>query len=64
MAKHGKLSGESGMAAETCIHQKGMKTRSPEGVDRSMKLGKASVSEDATRSGTAPTPKTIGDRCA
>ena len=52
------------MAADTSIHQKGMKTRAVEPVDKSMGLGKASVNDDATRSSTAKTPKTLGDRCA
>ena len=62
MARQGDGSGS--MAAETSIHQKGMKTRAVEPVDKSMGLGKASVSNDATRNSTAPTPKTLGDRCA
>lgn len=61
--KGGSSSGRS-MAAETNIHQKGMKDRSAKFPDASMKLGKASVSEGATRSETAPTPKTIGGRVA
>jgi len=52
------------MAAETSIHQKGMRDRSVEPVDASMKLGKKSVNDEPTRSSTAPTPKTIGERCA
>ena len=52
------------MAAETSLKQKGMSTKSPDGVDASMKLGKASVNENATRSETAPTPKTLGERTA
>lgn len=62
MAKQGD--GRGTMRADTSIHQKGMKTRMPAAVDKSMKLGKASVNDDATRSGTAPTPKSLGDRCA
>lgn len=62
MAKMG--SGSGGMAAETSLRQKGMKDSSPDSVDASMKLGKASVNEGATRSETAPTPKTLGDRVA
>ena len=62
MAKMG--SGSGSMAAETSLRQKGMKTMAPDSVDASMKLGKASVNEGATRSETAPTPKTLGDRCA
>ena len=62
MSKQGDGSGS--MAAETSIHQKGMRDRSPEPVDKSMRLGKASVNDDTTRSGVAPTPKTLGERCA
>ena len=51
-------------ASETSLHQKGMKTRSPQNPDASMKLGKASVNNESTRSSTAPTPKTLGERCA
>jgi hypothetical protein len=61
MAKQGDGSG--GMSTTTALH-KGLKTRSVQPVDASMKLGKASVNEGATRKETAPTPKTLGDRCA
>lgn len=56
--------GRGSMAAETSIHQKGMKTRAVEPVDKSMKLGKGSVNDEATRDGVAKTPKTLGGRCA
>ena len=56
--------GSGSMAAETSLHQKGMKTRSADFPDASTKLGKASVNNEATRSSTAPTPKTLGERCA
>ena len=56
--------GSGGMAAQTDIHQKGMRDRAAEPVDKSMGLGKGSVNNDATRSSTAPTPKTLGERCA
>lgn len=62
MAKMG--SGSGSMAAETSLRQKGMSTKSPDSPDASMKLGKASVNEGATRSETAPTPKTLGERTA
>jgi hypothetical protein len=52
------------MASETTLHQKGMKTRMPSATDASTKLGKASVNDEPTRSSVAPTPKTIGERCA
>lgn len=57
-------SGSSSSAAETSLKQKGMSTKSPSSPDASMKLGKASVNDDATRSETAPTPKTLGERTA
>lgn len=62
MSKQGDGSGS--MKSDTSIHQKGMRDRSPQPVDKSMRLGKASVNDDATRSGTAPTPKSLGERCA
>lgn len=57
-------SGRGSMASTTDIHPKDMKTRSAAGVDKSMKLGKASVNDEAVRKETAATPKTLGDRCA
>lgn len=62
MARQGD--GKGSMASETTLHQKGMKTRVPSATDASTKLGKASVNDEATRSSVAPTPKTIGERCA
>ena len=57
MAKQG--SGSGGMASETTLHQKGMKTR---GSDPPGKMPmKGSVNDEATRKETAPTPRTIGD---
>jgi hypothetical protein len=55
---------QSGKAPGTSVHGKGMRDRAAEPVDKSMKLGKASVNDEATRSGVAPTPKTLGERCA
>lgn len=62
MAKMGD--GKGSMAAETKIHQKGMKDRSPEPVDASMKPKGGSVNNDTTRKETAPTPSTLGPRAA
>ena len=61
MAKQG--SGSGSMAATTDLH-KGLSTKSPAGVDKSMKCGKGHVDDDATRSSTAATPKTLGPRSA
>jgi hypothetical protein len=41
----------------------GMKNRSPSG-DSGMRPPKGSVNSDPTRSGVAPTPKTLGPRTA
>ena len=57
-----KKGGHGGMAAETTLHQKGMKDRSPKAVDASMKCKGGSVNGEPTRKGTAPTPKTLGPR--
>ena len=56
--------GKGTMAAETRIHQKGMKVRSPEPVDASMRPKGGSVNNDTTRKETAATPQTIGPRSA
>ena len=53
--------GRGSMAADTKIHQKGMSDRSAKFPDKSMGLGRASVSDEAVRKETAPTPRTIGD---
>lgn len=44
----------------------GMKNTSPKASDKSHRMfgGGGSTSRDTTRSGTAPTPKTLGGRCA
>lgn len=63
MAKqHGGGSGS--MAAETSVHQKGMRDRAAEPTDKSTRLGRGSVNDEATRSGVAKTPRTLGERCA
>lgn len=60
MARQGDGSGS--MAAESKLRQKGMKDRSVEPVDASMRCKGGSVNDEATRSSTAPTPKTLGPR--
>jgi hypothetical protein len=55
-------SGRGSMAAQTKIHQSGMKVRSPAAVDASMKCKGGSVNSESTRSSTAATPKTLGPR--
>lgn len=44
--------------------QSGMTKSSPAAVDSSMTPPKGSVDSDTTRSGVAPTPKTLGPRTA
>lgn len=55
MAKMGK----SGM--DMC---KGLTTKSPKGVDGSMKIPKSNTVNEGTRDNTAKTPATIGGRVA
>ena len=62
MARQGD--GKGSMAAETKIHQKGMKDRSPQPVDASMRCKGGSVNNDTTRKETAPSPGTLGPRVA
>lgn len=45
------------------LHQ-GMTNKSPKAVDSSMGCKGGSVDKDTTRDKTAPTPSTIGGRCA
>jgi hypothetical protein len=54
--------GRGSMAAEAKLKQRGMKTTSPNAVDKSMKPSGGRVNNEPTRSGTAPTPKTLGPR--
>ena len=43
----------------------GLKNTAPSGVDKSMSIPKGnSINSDTTRGGVAPTPKSIGGRCA
>lgn len=66
MLRQGKNRSPSGdgHAAETRIHQRGMKTRMPAAVDSSMKCRGGSVNNDTTRKGVAATPRTLGPRQA
>jgi hypothetical protein len=43
---------------------KGLKDMSPKADDRSTGLPRKNIDEGATRSGTAPTPRTLGPRTA
>ena len=58
-----KIKGGASTGAMSNMHA-GMTRKNPPGVDKSMSCGKGSVNQDATRSGTAPTPKTLGPRDA
>ena len=60
MAKMG--SGRGSSAAETTLHQKGMKDREPSPSDASTRCKGGSVNNESTRKETAPTPKTLGPR--
>lgn len=62
MAERHVGSGRGSMAAETRIHQKGMKNRSPSSSDASTRCKGGSVNEGSTRKDTAATPKTLGPR--
>lgn len=42
----------------------GLSKKSPPACDSSHKHPGGSVDNDTTRSSTAPTPKTLGERCA
>ena len=54
---------QSGSKHETTLHQKGMKTHSAEAPSGKFTKG-GSVNDNATRSETAPTPKSLGPRDA
>ena len=62
MARQGDGSGS--MRAETSVHQSGMKTRMPSATDASTKPQGGSVNDDTTRKSAAPTPASLGGRCA
>lgn len=49
-------------AAQTTLHQKGMKKTSPSASDASTKCRGGSVNSEPTRSETAKTPGTLGGR--
>ena len=55
---------QKGSAAESTLHQKGMKTQAAAATDSSMKCKGGSVNDEATRDSTAKTPKGLGPRCA
>lgn len=58
-------SGDSGMRGKSGSMLKGLTRKNPAGVDSSMKIPSSrSVDSDATRGGTAPTPRTLGPRDA
>lgn len=57
-------SGHTGMSGKSMNMHKGMKRHAPMGVDASMKPMGGSVDNNATRSGVAPTPRTLGPRDA
>ena len=56
--------GRGSMAAEAKLHQKGMKVREPNAVDKSMRPSGGRVDSETTRQNTAHTPKTLGPRDA
>lgn len=51
---------KSGM---TNLHS-GLTRKAPAGVDKSMSMKGGSVDKDTTRGSVAPSPKTLGGRCA
>lgn len=62
--KNKSPSGSTGMQGKFMDMLKGLSRKNPAGVDKSMGMGSRSVDADATRSGVAPTPKTLGPRDA
>lgn len=56
--------GHADHAAETTLHQKGMRRNEPNAVDASTQTRGPTVDEGATRSSVAPTPGTLGPRSA
>jgi hypothetical protein len=61
MAKH-QGGGHSSHAAETTLHQKGMKVREPKFPDASMRCKGGSVNSDTTRKSVPAQPKSLGPR--
>ena len=58
-------SGNTGMKGKGGSMLKGLSRKNPPGVDSSMKpMSSRSVDTDATRSGVAPTPRSLGPRDA
>jgi hypothetical protein len=51
----------SGMSPSSDL-LKGMRDRNPSATDKSTRLPGMNIDSDATRSSTAPTPKTLGPR--
>lgn len=58
-----RIKGGSSMSMKGNMHA-GLSRKSPPGVDKSMRMKGPSVNSDATRGGTAPTPRTLGPRNA
>lgn len=54
--------GVGSKAAETTLHQKGMKVHAPEPHDASTRCKGGSVNDGATRSETSPQPNSLGPR--
>ena len=57
-------SGSTGMSGKSQNLHSGLSRKAPKGVDASMSPKGGSVNSDATRSGTAASPRTIGPRDA
>lgn len=55
-----KMKGGSSMGKPSMTE--GMSNKSPKAVDESMRPPSGSVDSDTTRSGVAPTPRTLGPR--
>lgn len=57
-------SGSTGMQGKSGSLLMGLTRKNPKGVDASMSPKGGRVDADATRGGTAPTPRTLGPRDA
>ncbi len=66
MMKQGKNRSPSGdgHASEPTLHQKGMRNRSPEAVDKSTKMGSGSVNNNAVRTSVGKDAPNLGPRNA
>lgn len=62
--KNQSPSGSTGMMGKSSNMLKGLTRKNPPGVDASMKPMGGSVDNNATRSGVAPSPRTLGPRDA